>query len=304
MTIHLAGQERTCRSAPAAHEPSDHKRALPALDVSFERHPDPVTGGLSEADRRRPHQLRRMLRAALRHWKRPELVDAAELLLTELVTNALRHASAPAVHVRIAHLDGHLKIEVNDGTPRGPLPRTPSPDAEHGRGLGIVGAVADAWGVSEDRTTVWCTLPLAEGTPGTDTPRIVREQTMSFDPSPNSSGSTRIWARSALTIMAWPGPVAVAVDVLYVLVTNALRHGLPAGSGQSVRVALRLTDRGDLLVDVEDHTPDFPAFDKAVNGELGRGLWGARRHGAEVSWFPSGTGKTVRATLRPGPVDL
>ncbi|MBM9624139.1 ATP-binding protein [Streptomyces zhihengii] len=272
--------------------------------MSIERRPDPVTGGMSEADRRRPHQLRRTLRAALHHWNRHELVDAAELLLTELVTNALRHASGPTVNVRVAHLDSHLKIEVNDGTPRCPLPGSSSPDAEHGRGLFIVDAVADAWGVSEDRTTVWCTLPLTEGTSDMATPQIVREKTMEFDANPNSSGSARVWARSALTILAWPGPVHLATDVLYVLVTNAFEYGLPAGSGRSVRVALRLTEHDELLVDVEDDTPDFPAFDKAVSGELGRGLWGAKSHGAEVTWFPSSAGKTVRATLQAGPVDL
>ncbi|GAB2793454.1 hypothetical protein [Streptomyces daliensis] len=59
-----------------------------ALEVSFERRTDPETGGLSAADCAWPGRLRRIVRAGLVYWRRPELVGDVELLLTELVTNA------------------------------------------------------------------------------------------------------------------------------------------------------------------------------------------------------------------------
>ncbi|MET9110805.1 ATP-binding protein [Streptomyces zhihengii] len=272
--------------------------------MSIERHPDPDGRGLSAADAVWPQRIRRLARASLKHWGHPGVVDVAELCLSELLTNALCHAAGPDIDVRVYARDGECVIEVQDGSPRRPELRRVDLDDENGRGLLLIDALASAWGVSDDGTTTWCTLPLTEGTSDMASPQIVREQIMEFGANPNSSGSARVWARSALTILAWPGPVHVAADVLYVLVTNAFEHGLPAGSGRSVRVALRLTEHDELLVDVEDHTPDFPAFDKAVSGELGRGLWGAKSHGAEVTWFPSSAGKTVRATLQAGPVDL
>ncbi|MFF7183184.1 ATP-binding protein [Streptomyces sp. NPDC008121] len=94
------------------------------------------------------------------------------------------------------------------------------------------------------------------------------------------------------------------MDVLYVLVRNAVEHGLTEESpSRRLEAWLRVTEQHELLIDVQD-VPDFPSFDKAARGELGRGLWGAQRLGATLSWFPGEQGKTVRATLQPGPVDL
>ncbi|MFE6782114.1 ATP-binding protein [Streptomyces sp. NPDC057680] len=261
---------------------------------------------MSREDAAAPHRLRRILRASLNHWGRPHLVDTAELLLTELVTNALKYASAPTVNVRISQQSGHLRIEVNDNTPGGPLPRTASLYAEHGRGLLLVDAMAESWGVSEDRATVWCMLPLTEGTPEmAPATSVLHETLIPLTPNANAATTARISARSMLTIMAWPGPHDAAVDVLYVLVRNAVEHGLTEEStGQRLGVWLRINENHELLIDVQDHLPDFPCFDEAVRGELGRGLWGAQSYGAVLSWTPNDQGKIVRATLQPGPVNL
>ncbi|WP_206328556.1 ATP-binding protein, partial [Streptomyces sp. Tu 4128] len=107
--------------------------------------------------------MRRLARASLTHWGRSDLVDTAELLLTELVTNALRHAIGAEIGVRLYLQGAQLVIEVNDGSPLVPVPRTAGPEDESARGLLLVEALAAAWGVSADRTTTWCTLPLTEG---------------------------------------------------------------------------------------------------------------------------------------------
>ncbi|MFG2774733.1 ATP-binding protein [Streptomyces sp. NPDC048350] len=310
MTTHLADQERTRRRVPATAGELKGCEST-ALDISIARRPnrDPESGALSEADAALPQQLRRSLRASLTRWGIPNLVDDAELLLSELVTNALVHTDGPTVGIRVYVQNVRLKIEVNDFSPRGRLPRPAGPYAEHGRGLLIVDALADEWGVSEDRTTVWCTLPLTEGPsemdPAAPPAQVLHESALPLTPNATAAGAARVSARTLLTIMAWPGPHHVAVDVLYVLVRNAVEHGLTEESaGRRLEAWLRINERRELLIDVQDHTPDFPSFDKAVRGELGRGLWGAQRLGAALSWFPGDQGKTVRATLQPGQVDL
>ncbi|WP_406290629.1 ATP-binding protein [Streptomyces sp. NBC_00209] len=114
---------------------------------------------------------------------------------------------------------------------------------------------------------------------------------------------TRIEGRTRLTVLGWTGRQHAAVDVLYVLVRNALDHGTtPAAETIGVRLVVTSSE---LLIDVSDSNPEFPEFERAVRGELGRGLWAVRNTGAVVTFLPSdkGDGKVVRATLRTGPVE-
>jgi len=70
-------------------------------------------------------------------------------LLSELVTNSLRHASTPPgreIGVRFATYDGCLRLEVADANNCRPTPRQTSPDDEGGRGLALVQALAERWG--------------------------------------------------------------------------------------------------------------------------------------------------------------
>ncbi|MFF7989676.1 ATP-binding protein [Kitasatospora xanthocidica] len=93
--------------------------------------------------------VRRRLRSALSHWGVPELSDTAELLSSELVTNALLHTGKGAVFDAVLGSDHRLRIEVQDGTSRLPGRRR-DPEAEYatsGRGLLLVEALADSWGV-------------------------------------------------------------------------------------------------------------------------------------------------------------
>ncbi|MFZ3596463.1 ATP-binding protein [Streptomyces sp. BH104] len=79
----------------------------------------------------------------------PETTETAELLLSELMTNAYRHAKVPPgreIWARaILSADG-LRVQVTDASTVLPALRTPSPGEESGRGLTLVTLLAEAWG--------------------------------------------------------------------------------------------------------------------------------------------------------------
>jgi PAS domain S-box-containing protein len=87
---------------------------------------------------------RSLVRSTLVSWELAALVDTAELLVSELVTNAVRHARGE-IELRLAK-GGTLVCEVADGDER--MPRRYQADAadERGRGLMLVGELADDWG--------------------------------------------------------------------------------------------------------------------------------------------------------------
>lgn len=81
-----------------------------------------------------------------------------ELVVSELFTNAVRHGDG-RVSVRLALLDGVVRVEVADEGGRRPVLRVPDPTGRDpgGWGLQLVGQLSDDWGaeVSEGRTMVW-----------------------------------------------------------------------------------------------------------------------------------------------------
>ncbi|HEY5835206.1 ATP-binding protein [Streptomyces sp.] len=97
-------------------------------------------------------ETRALLREHLRLWGVPVLVDTAELLATELLTNALQHTGGGAVlTATLSPGPAHrLRVEVRDSSARRPAGRTNETDGEYGtsgRGLLLVQALADSWGV-------------------------------------------------------------------------------------------------------------------------------------------------------------
>ncbi len=91
--------------------------------------------------------LRRMVRMFLARWDLVELTDAAELALTELVANVVRHVPDRHCNLLILRRPGGLRVEVTDRCPRPPLAVHGGDElAEGGRGLLLVEAVADRWG--------------------------------------------------------------------------------------------------------------------------------------------------------------
>lgn len=133
-------------------------RTYIGFDASFARDRGSGAGAIAAADRTVPHRVRLILRGALRQWGRPGLTESADLLATELVTNAFRHGLGD-VGLRVYLTDSHLLIEVRDGSPEVPAPGNAALDDEDGRGLSLVAAIAEAWGVSPDGMTTWCSLP-------------------------------------------------------------------------------------------------------------------------------------------------
>lgn len=92
--------------------------------------------------------LRRILRLYLTGWGLLDVADAAELALTELVANVVRHVPGRRCQTLIILLPGRgVRVEISDASPR--LPRTVAGDVldEGGRGLLLVEAVTDGWGV-------------------------------------------------------------------------------------------------------------------------------------------------------------
>jgi anti-sigma regulatory factor (Ser/Thr protein kinase) len=92
----------------------------------------------------------------------PHVRDDAEILVSELVTNAVRHALSAGTPLRllIVRMDGRLRIEVHDPSPVRPSLRQVDLMDETGRGWFLVAAIADRHGI--DRTdygkSVWCEL--------------------------------------------------------------------------------------------------------------------------------------------------
>jgi len=102
-------------------------------------------------------------------------IGDAALVLSELLSNAIRHARplpGAMVEVSWALVDGSVTVAVSDGGgPTRPRARHLSPSAAGGRGLAIVEHLASTWGVQSSTAgmTVWAVLPappcLPPGTP-------------------------------------------------------------------------------------------------------------------------------------------
>lgn len=127
------------------------------IRFSFERTPAEQAGESRAADLIRVGEIRRASSSKLREWGMGELLDSVSLLLSELVTNAIRHGSASQVDVHLLYTSSEVRIQVRGGPVDALQVRESDPFGEHGRGLLLVDAVADAWGVDEDGW-VWCTI--------------------------------------------------------------------------------------------------------------------------------------------------
>jgi DNA-binding NarL/FixJ family response regulator len=119
-----------------------------------------VKAGLS-ADTSSASHARRFVDQVLSQWHCEDLLDDVQLLVSELVTNAVVHAGSD-VEVAVRLLSDSVRIEVVDRAPVAALkPSEPGDDDESGRGLLLVETLASAWGVEpmEHGKSVWFEVP-------------------------------------------------------------------------------------------------------------------------------------------------
>ncbi len=108
------------------------------------------------------------MRKALAGWGLIAVEEVALLVLSELITNAVRHARVPGRHIetRYLHQGDKVRIEVHDAADQLPKLRTPTPESVHGRGLVLVETLTDQWGVTPRATVgkaVWAVFALPAG---------------------------------------------------------------------------------------------------------------------------------------------
>lgn len=106
--------------------------------------------------------LRRILRLHLTHWRLRDLIEAAQLCVSELVTNVITHVGRGTPTMLTLSVSGnHLRIEVRDPDARAlPTLLSASPGGETGRGLVMLDAMAARWGVilTASGKTTWAEL--------------------------------------------------------------------------------------------------------------------------------------------------
>ncbi|WP_342669674.1 ATP-binding protein [Streptomyces vietnamensis] len=93
----------------------------------------------------------------LTRWELDQLSDSATLALTELVANVVRHVPGRRCSVLLLREPYGLRVEVADAVAGTLIAKAADPLDESGRGLALVEAVTERWGVDEkgDGKTVW-----------------------------------------------------------------------------------------------------------------------------------------------------
>ena len=127
----------------------------------------PATGDLEVTlapDVTAPERARRHLEEVSDHLS-DEVLDDVKLLVVELVTNSLKFAGNGAIGLKLVAEEDSIRVEVHDDGPGfSPTAQEPAPDDLSGRGLFLVEALADRWGVTLDGTTcVWFEIDDTEG---------------------------------------------------------------------------------------------------------------------------------------------
>lgn len=100
-------------------------------------------------------------REVMKEWQLEDVTDVVRQLASELVSNSVEHARTSSVRVLLMRADDLLRLDVSDDDVASvPVRTRPSVDDLSGRGLAIVEALADRWGihVARDAKTVWCEL--------------------------------------------------------------------------------------------------------------------------------------------------
>ncbi|WP_370414674.1 SpoIIE family protein phosphatase [Streptomyces fradiae] len=127
--------------------PGDRDDDIALLAARFDGiAPSDVAYWFLEPEDAAPGRARRLARRALARWDLEDLTDSVELLISEVVTNAVRYAERP-VTLRLLRTDV-LRCEVGDDSPQLPRQRRARDTDEGGRGLFLVNRLARRWGAT------------------------------------------------------------------------------------------------------------------------------------------------------------
>ncbi|MEV8534513.1 ATP-binding SpoIIE family protein phosphatase [Streptomyces sp. NPDC051211] len=141
--------------------PGDRDDDIALLAARFDGiAPSDVAYWFLDPEETAPGRARRFARRALSRWGLEELTDSLELLVSEVVTNAVRYAERP-VTLRLLRTDV-LRCEVGDDSPQLPRQRRARDTDEGGRGLFLVNRMARRWGATRlsSGKVVWFELAL------------------------------------------------------------------------------------------------------------------------------------------------
>ncbi|MFJ3861922.1 SpoIIE family protein phosphatase [Streptomyces sp. NPDC090085] len=166
-TAHLTGRdhppplEALCDDVLDILGPGDRDDDIVLLAARFDGiDPSDVAYWSLDPEETAPGQARRFARRALTQWGLEELSESLELLVSEVVTNAIRYSERP-VTLRLLRTDV-LRCEVGDDSPQLPRQRQPRDADAGGRGLVVVSKLARNWGATRlsSGKVVWFELPL------------------------------------------------------------------------------------------------------------------------------------------------
>ncbi|MGW2812787.1 ATP-binding protein [Streptomyces sp. NPDC001415] len=128
--------------------------------------------------------LRRIMRLHLTMWGLPHVVESAQLCVTELVANVITHVGPQTPTTLAVSMNGNLlRIEVVDPDTRAlPTLLAARADDEAGRGMALVEATAERWGVvlRSDTKVTWCELATGLRSPNghVDDPQVARAEAL------------------------------------------------------------------------------------------------------------------------------
>lgn len=125
-----------------------------------------IEGALAESravlpgETQSPRAARRFVTETMQRWDCGDVYEVIELLVSELVTNAITHASSDAEVAVILHRDV-IRVEVADTSTTPPQLREASPEDASGRGLALVEQLSSAWGIDISGTgkVIWFEVP-------------------------------------------------------------------------------------------------------------------------------------------------
>lgn len=149
---------------------STREEDLPAYEARIRPRVEPreqITMGFA-AEAVAARSARELTGEVLAGWRIPQAVDDTVAVVSELVTNAVTHATSHRIELVLTYGDGLLLVEVRDDSTRPPVLVRDAGDSEGGRGLQLVHALASDWGwlpLDQKRKAVWALMAVRHAEP-------------------------------------------------------------------------------------------------------------------------------------------